>query len=328
MPTQKRLLKVFLCHASQDKPIVRELYQRLNAEGWIDSWLDEEKLLPGQDWDMEIEKAVEAADAVVVFLSSRSVSKEGYVQKEIRFALNLALFKPQETIFIVPLKLDECLVPRNLSSIQYIDYFPSERFDWAYQRLYQSLDLRLKQIVEREAVILESRSSTQELSQIEAGDQISDIDQVSTNQDSEANKQPQTDNELSTDIALDKPALSTKKLVKKKVDFVQPAKRRKRKRVDPKISSNENFEENVNSEHAMDLLYLAQVNLINGRLMMALENYNALAQKGVYLGIVVTSLEKIIEDYPDNALAWETLGYAYKGLKQNDKARHAFQKAK
>ena len=27
-------LPVFLCHSSQDKPVVRELYQRLNAEGW------------------------------------------------------------------------------------------------------------------------------------------------------------------------------------------------------------------------------------------------------------------------------------------------------
>ncbi|MBI5839508.1 MAG: toll/interleukin-1 receptor domain-containing protein [Chloroflexi bacterium] len=49
-------LRVFLCHASQDKPIVRELYQRLNAEGWIDPWLDEEKLLPGQDWDTKTRK--------------------------------------------------------------------------------------------------------------------------------------------------------------------------------------------------------------------------------------------------------------------------------
>ncbi len=30
-----RKLRVFLCHASQDKLIVRELYQRLLAEGWI-----------------------------------------------------------------------------------------------------------------------------------------------------------------------------------------------------------------------------------------------------------------------------------------------------
>ena len=75
-----------LCHASQDKPIVRELYQKLFAEGWIDPWLDEEQLLPGQDWDMEIEKAVETADAVIVCLSSNSLSKEGYVQKEVRKA--------------------------------------------------------------------------------------------------------------------------------------------------------------------------------------------------------------------------------------------------
>jgi len=34
-----RKLKVLLCHASQDKPIVCELYQLLAVEGWIDPWL-------------------------------------------------------------------------------------------------------------------------------------------------------------------------------------------------------------------------------------------------------------------------------------------------
>ena len=43
MLTIDRKLRVFLCHASQDKPVVRELYQRLLAESWIDPWLDEEK---------------------------------------------------------------------------------------------------------------------------------------------------------------------------------------------------------------------------------------------------------------------------------------------
>ena len=90
MPTKRRL-RVFLCHASQDKPIVRDLYQRLLAGGWIDPWLDEEGLLPGQDWNLEIEKAVEASDAVIVCVSSTSVAKEGYVQKELRRVLNIAL---------------------------------------------------------------------------------------------------------------------------------------------------------------------------------------------------------------------------------------------
>jgi len=71
--TKNRSLRVFLCHASDDKPAVRELYRQLCAEGWLDVWLDEEKLLPGQEWDLEIEKAVEAADVVLVCLSTRSV---------------------------------------------------------------------------------------------------------------------------------------------------------------------------------------------------------------------------------------------------------------
>jgi hypothetical protein len=43
-------LRVFLCHASQDKPAVRKLYASLKSEPWIDPWLDEENLLLGQDW--------------------------------------------------------------------------------------------------------------------------------------------------------------------------------------------------------------------------------------------------------------------------------------
>ncbi len=39
---ESRKLRVFLCHASQDKPIVRELYQPLLAEGWIDYWWSNE----------------------------------------------------------------------------------------------------------------------------------------------------------------------------------------------------------------------------------------------------------------------------------------------
>jgi hypothetical protein len=71
----KHPLKVFLCHASADKPAVRALYQRLVRDG-VDAWLDKEKLLPGQDWRLEIPKAVREADVVVVCLSNNSMTKE------------------------------------------------------------------------------------------------------------------------------------------------------------------------------------------------------------------------------------------------------------
>jgi len=139
MTTTDNKLHVFLCHASQDKPIVRELYRQLYSEGWIDPWLDEEKLLPGQDWNLEIEKGLDAADAVIVCLSGQSVSKEGYVQRELRTVLDIALEKPEGTIFIIPLRLDDCELPRRLRELHRLDYFPEPARRASYQKLLASL---------------------------------------------------------------------------------------------------------------------------------------------------------------------------------------------
>jgi hypothetical protein len=96
-----RPLRVFLCHAAADKPAVRDLYQRLQSEGFIEPWLDEEDLLPGQDWQLEIPQAVRTSDVVLVCLSSHSITRAGYVQKEIKFALDIADEQPEGTIFLI-----------------------------------------------------------------------------------------------------------------------------------------------------------------------------------------------------------------------------------
>ena len=133
----KRPLKVFLCHASGDKPAVRALYQRLLRDG-VDAWLDREKLLPGQDWQSEIPKAVRESDVVIVCLSNKSITKEGYIQKEIKFALDIETEKPEGTIFLIPARLEECLVPGQLASWQWVDLFEAD----GYERLLRSLQLR------------------------------------------------------------------------------------------------------------------------------------------------------------------------------------------
>ena len=136
-----RPLKVFLCHSSNDKPAVRELYQKLRAEPWIRPWLDEEELYPGQDWNMEIEKAIEATDAIIVCLSNNSITKEGYVQKEIKTALDYSDYKPEGTVFIIPVRLEDCKPPSRLSKWQYADYFEGQR-ERGTQRLLVSLKNR------------------------------------------------------------------------------------------------------------------------------------------------------------------------------------------
>ena len=52
------MARIFLCHASDDKAQVREVYQRLQAIDGLEPWLDEEDLLPGQDWTREIPRAL------------------------------------------------------------------------------------------------------------------------------------------------------------------------------------------------------------------------------------------------------------------------------
>ncbi len=139
-------LKVFLCHSSGDKPAVLELYRRLDSEGWIDAWLDSEKLYPGQDWNFEIEKAVEESDVILVCLTKGSVNKEGYVQRELRIVLDLADYKPEGTLFVIPVRLEECDPPRRLRAWQYADYFPKENRDAAYRRLLVSLKMRAQKL--------------------------------------------------------------------------------------------------------------------------------------------------------------------------------------
>lgn len=151
-------LHVFLCHASQDKPRVRELYDRLKSEGWIDPWLDVEKLFPGQDWRIAIEEAVEISDNVIICLSNNSVTKEGYVQKEMRYAQEISLEKPEGTIFLIPLRLEECEVPRGLRFFHWTDYFGAWK-EQSYQILLKSLRMRLEEKirkVEEERAYLET----------------------------------------------------------------------------------------------------------------------------------------------------------------------------
>lgn len=137
MVDTKRSLRVFLCHASSDKPAVIELYKRLISDG-VDAWLDKEKLIPGQDWQIEIPKAVKNSDVVIVCLSSQSITKEGFIQREIRFALDAADEKPEGTIFIIPARLENCEVPERLGRFQWVDLYTSD----GYERLLKALHIR------------------------------------------------------------------------------------------------------------------------------------------------------------------------------------------
>ncbi len=116
-------LRVFLCYTTQDTVEVKKIYRRLKFRHWIDPWIAKEKLVPGMDWEQQIYKAICDADVVILCLSNKSITKEGYVQKEFKYALSLSEQKPDGLIYIIPLRLDECNPPIRFKQWHWSDYF-------------------------------------------------------------------------------------------------------------------------------------------------------------------------------------------------------------
>jgi TIR domain len=83
-----RKLRTFLCHAKEDKAKILDLYHELKGCN-LEPWLDVYNIIPGQRWEEEIEKSIRSTDAFLVYLSDTSVSKTGYVQAEIKRALDI-----------------------------------------------------------------------------------------------------------------------------------------------------------------------------------------------------------------------------------------------
>ncbi|MGZ9234056.1 MAG: toll/interleukin-1 receptor domain-containing protein [Anaerolineales bacterium] len=115
-------LRVFLLHARSDEEGVRRLYNYLVKAG-ANVWLDQEKILPGQDWEYEIHKAIHNSDIVVVCLSKQFNNQGGYRHEELRIALEKANSISEGKIFIIPARLEKCDLPEPLRRWQRVDLF-------------------------------------------------------------------------------------------------------------------------------------------------------------------------------------------------------------
>jgi hypothetical protein len=117
---------VFISYAREDSDAAKRLYNDLkNAH--LNPWLDVESILPGENWDAAIKKAIKNSRYFMALLSSNSVTKTGYVQKELKNALEEQDKLPELGVYIIPIRLDNCEMPyEKLEKIHYADFFP----DW------------------------------------------------------------------------------------------------------------------------------------------------------------------------------------------------------
>jgi hypothetical protein len=135
-PGEKR---PFISYAREDSEHARRLYRDLRNFGAI-PWLDAEELIGGQEWEPAIRRAVRECTHFLALISERSVNKRGFVQKELRQALELLDELPPEQVFIIPVRLDNSSpAHERLSRLHWIDLFPD--YDEGFRRIAASLGI-------------------------------------------------------------------------------------------------------------------------------------------------------------------------------------------
>lgn len=110
--------KVFLSHSSKDKSMVIPVALDLEKKE-ISPWLDAFDILPGESIVSKINEGLAECDFVILFLSKNSVTSN-WVKKEWETILWDEI--DQDKTKIIPVKLDDCEVPKILQTKKYIDF--------------------------------------------------------------------------------------------------------------------------------------------------------------------------------------------------------------
>jgi len=118
----KAAVQIFLSYAREDEEKVGDLYQKLSAAGFK-PWMDQKDILPGEQWKPCIQKAIRGSDFFLVCLSANSASKRGWIQREMKQALDLWQEKLDSDIYLIPVRLEDCEATESLGDFQWVNLF-------------------------------------------------------------------------------------------------------------------------------------------------------------------------------------------------------------
>jgi hypothetical protein len=130
--------KVFISYAREDKTTAVRLAEELTRAGIL-VWIDVKDLRVGENFRTAIPKAIDECTHFLALLSSHSVNKKGFVQKELHRAYDALEEIPPGEIFVLPVRVDEC-DPRHgfLQDLSWCDLFPS--FEEGVERILAALN--------------------------------------------------------------------------------------------------------------------------------------------------------------------------------------------
>lgn len=121
MAAMDRAIRVFLSYAQSDGKWAREISEHLEAAGF-QVFDPADRLLPGDNWSLEIGKALDASQAMVVLISPAAVRSPG-VQREIQYALGSEKYQDR----LIPVEVEPTAdFPWVLRHVQWIKGDPSK----------------------------------------------------------------------------------------------------------------------------------------------------------------------------------------------------------
>jgi hypothetical protein len=131
--------KIFISYAREDMGMAKQLHNDLNRYG-LDVWLDTESLLPGDRWKDKMQEAIERCNYFIALLSTQSMNKWGFVQKELKIALEVLDLFPDPERLILPVRLDDCeIAERKLKKHHWIDIFPKSEYQNGLKKMLQGV---------------------------------------------------------------------------------------------------------------------------------------------------------------------------------------------
>ena len=119
--------KVFLVYAREDLAAAKELSTMLDKKGFS-TWLDVERILPGQIWHKAVLQGIEES-AVALVLVSKHLEKKGFVHKEVKVALEALQERNKDVSPVIPVRLDDSPVPGYLTHIHWVSLEEENGFD-------------------------------------------------------------------------------------------------------------------------------------------------------------------------------------------------------
>ncbi len=114
---------VFLSHSAKDKPVVRDVAERLRKDG-LRVWFDEWEIRPGDSIPAKIEEGLERSRVLVLCMSANAFGSDWAQLESGTFRFRDPLNKERR---FLPLRLDDAPIKGSLAQFLYINWRPAER---------------------------------------------------------------------------------------------------------------------------------------------------------------------------------------------------------